>query len=310
MVSYGNFGDFLQKQNIKSIKIKFSEIEDICKGRLPHSAYLYHAWWSNSDSHPLMKVVLSKSWFSSDLDLKNQTVRLNKGRTQKPKMKNNYKKEKIHINSRPILDLKNKPANTALVNDYDFISDNKKILFHDLLNEFVKEISLKKIEVYNEASIQHELALLLRKNLNDYKVQFERNVSAFGLNKQIFVKKEIDLVIFKKDKSEAYAIEIKFPRQKAYPNQMLMICEDIKFLEQLKNANFTKCFFLAFADDGNFWNDKGGRTIYQKFRKEKRLEGKFEGKINGKHIKLNFDSSYRINWKSIDECTRYFLVTV
>lgn len=69
MVEYEKFGKYLEEQNGKSFYIKFEEIEKIIGEKLPNSAYQYTAWWSNSDSHPLMKVVLSKNWKSKDLDL-------------------------------------------------------------------------------------------------------------------------------------------------------------------------------------------------------------------------------------------------
>lgn len=78
IVEYDRFADFLIKEKTKTFKIKFSEIEKICKGKLPDSAYHYPAWWSNSDTHPLMKVILNKSWTSSECDLKNKMIRFNK----------------------------------------------------------------------------------------------------------------------------------------------------------------------------------------------------------------------------------------
>jgi len=58
-MGYEQFGDYLEKQK-ESFSIKFDEIEEIIGQKLPNSAYQYDEWWSNSDSHPLMKVVLSK----------------------------------------------------------------------------------------------------------------------------------------------------------------------------------------------------------------------------------------------------------
>jgi LEA14-like dessication related protein len=47
----------------------------------------------------------------------------------------------------------------------------------NLTNEFIQKIIRKEIEIYNEASIQYELAIFLRSKLPDYKIQLERNVS-------------------------------------------------------------------------------------------------------------------------------------
>lgn len=45
-------------------------------------------------------------------------------------------------------------------------------------------------------------------------------------------------MIFNHDKTEKYAIEIKFPTNGQYPEQMFIFCKDIKFLEELKNNDF------------------------------------------------------------------------
>ena len=69
MIEYQKFGSYLEKLNGKPVYITFEEIEKILGEKLPDSAYQYDAWWSNSDSHPLMKIVLSKNWKSQNLDL-------------------------------------------------------------------------------------------------------------------------------------------------------------------------------------------------------------------------------------------------
>ena len=54
------------------------------------------------------------------------------------------------------------------------------LLLH--LKEFTDEIAIEKIEIYNEASIQYELAIYLRGRLgNRYKIQLERNIDYFNL---------------------------------------------------------------------------------------------------------------------------------
>ena len=59
------------------------------------------------------------------------------------------------------------------------------------LQEFAEPISEGKIAIYNEASVQFELALFLRKALgNKYKIQLERNIDYFGLNKRKYIKKK------------------------------------------------------------------------------------------------------------------------
>src|SRR5437879_3556551 len=91
----------------------------------------------------------------------------------------------------------------------------------DLVHEFVTTIKEGRAEIYNEFSLQHELGVFLRDRLPNYKVQFERNVSYFFPSKTSFTKREIDLTVFSTDRSELkYAIELKYPRNGQYPEQM------------------------------------------------------------------------------------------
>lgn len=56
------------------------------------------------------------------------------------------------------------------------------------LHRFMAEVSSGNIEIYNEFSIQFELAIFLRKVLpKEYKIQLERNIGYFGLEKGRFL---------------------------------------------------------------------------------------------------------------------------
>jgi hypothetical protein len=104
--------------------------------------------------------------------------------------------------------------------------------------EFTDKIVRGKIEIYNEASIQYELAIYLRGILdNGYKIQLERNIKYFNLYGD-YIKKEMDIVIFTPDKKEKQCVELKYPTQGQYPEQMFSACRDIKFLEQLTKSGF------------------------------------------------------------------------
>ena len=65
---------------------------------------------------------------------------------------------------------------------------------HDLLTAFMDRVSKDLIDIYNEFSFQHELGIFIKNNIDEdnYKVQFERNVTFFGLNTKEFIKKEIE----------------------------------------------------------------------------------------------------------------------
>jgi len=73
MTRYGEFGDYLDSQK-ESFTIKFEKIEEIIGEKLPSSAYEHQAYWSNSDSHPLMKLILLKKWKSRNLNLETHEI--------------------------------------------------------------------------------------------------------------------------------------------------------------------------------------------------------------------------------------------
>lgn len=128
------------------------------------------------------------------------------------------------------------------------------------------------IELYNEFSLQHELGIFLRNKLPEYKVQFERNVSYFGIYTGT-IKKEIDIVIFSNDKTEKYAIELKYPRNGQYPEQMYAFIKDILFMEELKALGFTSTAAVTLVDDKPFYIGENNSGIYQYFRAGKPIHG-------------------------------------
>ncbi len=77
MSRYDKFGNYLDSQN-ESFSITFEKVEEIIGEKLPDSAYNYPEWWSNNDSHPLMGIVLSKSWKSKDCNLEKQEIQFYK----------------------------------------------------------------------------------------------------------------------------------------------------------------------------------------------------------------------------------------
>ena len=163
------------------------------------------------------------------------------------------------------------------------------------------------IEIYNEFSLQHELGIYLRDNFNDCHVQFERNIDYFDeyLINEEPVKKEIDIVIFNKDKSSCHAIEIKYPQNKRYPLTMYDCIKDIKFMEQLKTAGFesTFCITIVNRNDDNksylFYKGNHKKGIYKYFRSGQPIDEPVAipvGNKKGKeHIKLNYPN-YKIDW--------------
>ena len=86
------------------------------------------------------------------------------------------------------------------------------------ITRFVEAVGSGAVEIYNEFSLQHELGVYLRSNLDQCRVQFERNVSHFHLAKTDFEKKEIDIAITcTPSGGPLSAIELKYPRNGQVP---------------------------------------------------------------------------------------------
>ena len=180
-----------------------------------------------------------------------------------------------------------------------------------LIKEFLNYSVNENVELYNEFSLQHELGIFLRNNIKGYKIQFEKNISFFGIDDKL-IKKEIDIVIFTPDMKEKYAIELKFPCNGQYPEQMYSFVKDIKFIEELKGEGFSKVFTLTLVNDKKFYKGKTKQGIYSYFRNKETLSGKIY-KPTGiyKNIKfINIEGTYKIDFKKLDNNFSFYIVQI
>jgi hypothetical protein len=189
------------------------------------------------------------------------------------------------------------------------VGENMDILPN--LKEFADGISRGRIEIYNEASIQFELAIYLRARLgNKYKIQLERNIKYFNPRSN-YVKKEMDIFVFTPDEKEKHCVELKFPTYGEYPEQMFGACKDIKFLEQLIKSGFSNCYFMMFANDSLFYTSKKSNgCIYKIFRNEKLIKGKIRKPTGKKDVILNLIGEYKIEWRTVKNNLKYFVIEV
>ncbi len=183
-------------------------------------------------------------------------------------------------------------------------------VIYKAVRELADKVAAGDTEVYNEFSLQHELGILLRKRQPERRVQFERNVSYFGFRKPGFEKREIDIVVF--DRKGALldaAVELKFPRNGQYPEQMFSFCKDIVFLEQLKLSGFDKAFFVVFAEDRLFY--EGSQSgIYGFFRGGQKLSGSINKPTGRKDKTLTIHGSYDIVWHEVCGSMKFAIVEV
>ncbi len=175
---------------------------------------------------------------------------------------------------------------------------------------FISAIADEKLEVYNEFSLQHELGIFLRNSLPNLKIQFERNVSFFFSDKSRFTKKEIDISAFSAiDRSLAFAIELKYPRNGQHPEQMFSFCKDIAFAEELVAAGFPRSALMIFADDHLFYR---GSTegIYGYFRGERLIHGRIQKPTGKKDDEVTIHGSYGVEWHSISGALKFAIVEI
>lgn len=178
----------------------------------------------------------------------------------------------------------------------------------EAITSFAKEVGKGQIEIYNEFSLQHELGLYLRNTLVDKKVQFERNVSFFGLNKTDFVKREIDISIFESTESlPGAAIELKYPKNGQYPEQMFSFCKDVSFAEQLKASGFRDAYVVIFAKDHLFY-EGSQEGIYGFFRGGKVLSGLVQKPTGKRDSEIHIKGAYTIRWRPVRGSLKYTVI--
>lgn len=180
-----------------------------------------------------------------------------------------------------------------------------------IIQDFINNISLIESDIYNEFSLQHELGIFFRQKLPDYKVQFERNVSFFNsCEKDNFIKKEIDIVIYKEDFSEKYAVELKYPKNGQYPETMFSFIKDICFMEQVKqNLHFDNTFVLTMVTDKNYYEGSYPSEIYKYFRgKTEKIPSKIQKPTGKKDEIVTLDGTYSVKWKPTTSKFTYYII--
>lgn len=175
-----------------------------------------------------------------------------------------------------------------------------------LLYEFMSLVEDNQVEVYNEFSLQHELGIFLREHLSGYKVQFERNTKFFGITGTI--KHEIDIVIY--NETEKYAIELKYPVNGQYPDQMYSFIKDIAFMEQLHAKGFTATYSLTMVTDKNFYAGKKNDGIYVFFRENTILCGKVKKPTGNSDEIIEVSRKHTINWEGGKNQFKYYIIDI
>lgn len=180
------------------------------------------------------------------------------------------------------------------------------IMIKKLLYEFMSMVEENQVEIYNEFSLQHELGIFLREQLPNYKVQFERNTKFFGIKGTI--KHEIDIVVY--NDTEKYAVELKYPVNGQYPEQMYSFVKDILFMEQLKDNGFDATYSFTMVNDKNFYSGKKIDGIYTYFRDEEILQGTIIKPTGKKEESVTLKKRYNIKWEGKTDYLKYYIVDI
>lgn len=95
MSKYDTLKQFLLSLEESSIKLSFSEIEEILGCKLPPSANLYPAWWSNDKHHhPHAQAWMKAGFLTKDVDFEKKTVVFYKSKNASLAMHQPYNHQK------------------------------------------------------------------------------------------------------------------------------------------------------------------------------------------------------------------------
>jgi hypothetical protein len=184
-------------------------------------------------------------------------------------------------------------------------------LIPSVAESFFSKVSHGEIEIYNECSLQHEFGIAVRAAVEPgIKVQFERNVSHFRFAPRSWMKKEIDLSIFRPGPMPLVAVEFKFPRAGQHPEQMFKSCQDIAFLEQLVSSGFGMGYFIMAAEDPLFYEPRDAKGIYSYFRGGAAIHGAIMKPTGKKDETVIVKGQYPVVWRTAMSSLRWFLIQV
>jgi hypothetical protein len=185
-----------------------------------------------------------------------------------------------------------------------------------LIRQFFLEVTDPYESFYNEASLQHELALYLRRQLptglrvHILRVHFERPASWFRPAATGLTKKEIDLAVADGSRGQVVAIELKCPRQGQHPEQMFKACQDLQFLEELVAAGFAGGVFVMHVRDPLFY-ERGSRAgIYAHFRAGAAIGGVIRKPTGARDQIAEIRGSYAPLWIQGGGSYRYWVQSV
>ncbi len=186
-----------------------------------------------------------------------------------------------------------------------------------LLEEFFENRNSNGLEIYNEAGIQHEMAIYLRNELPEYQIRLEYPVTRVFRPVRSFQKKEMDIYITNPS-GDKILIELKVPRENCgTPKAMYQALEDVKFAEELRANGFSACYCVLITERVSFWMaPQADSGIYFKFNGD-------AVNIHSLHVAelpnfliakggIQFNNSYHAPWQQFNDANntrwKYYLL--
>lgn len=214
--------------------------------------------------------------------------------------KNRIKENDIKVLNEEIID-KGKYSGEEVLNH---------VIFKEIYN-FFEKYKFEDVDFYGEAELQMKLCWHFMKCLPRYKVEVERPISMYGIDKKLN-KKEIDIVLIDKETDDKFVIELKshFYRQGAYNKRIHFTLKDIEFLERLKDTNvFNKVISVCFTESHHYYEiPQGSDAQYNDFRRYHRVNKGRYTLTNESDVNIKKD--YKIDWIKLKDKCRYFVLEV
>lgn len=170
----------------------------------------------------------------------------------------------------------------------------------------------------SEFTFQFRLCRFLDSKFGDkLNIELESNIQRHDLSN--LTKKEIDIELYN-SKQERTAIELKFIRdQGSFNIGMFRFCEDIRFIEELKENGFNGGYAIVFTTIPELYTaprrelnpkNKENLKLYTSFRKEFSLSGKLQIKTGNLRGAVYLNGSYNLDWHDFTDGIKVCLVEV
>ena len=188
----------------------------------------------------------------------------------------------------------------------------------DIIHDFFEKNNLN-LELYNEAGLQYEFALYLKKALPDFIIRLEYPITRVYRPNPGFIKKEMDIYLISPS-NEKYLIELKLPKENCgTPKEMYRAIQDVKFAEELKSHGFKSCFCILITERISFWAaPQANEEIYYFFNGKEvnfsSIDCSHLPKFLHKNGDINLNKTYSAKWLEFNDAHnhlwKYFILEI